>query len=480
MSPPRNESPGPDAGCPFVCVPGSIPALCARPEGHPGRHAVQWDEDDERRAIAALCSACHGDPAEGRVCQATGLRHLRESKPCAYCSNPCIGTLSVCADHSKPDLRGEGGEPTPEEGGPPSLADASAIVAGALLPTIVSEPARRRVAKLLLLAWGKGEAAERARRAALPGGAEEMREAAARVVETHPRASLAPALSASMATKIRALPIPPPAAPAPGKEPAWLMQERAAKTREWLDRIDAAVAKAVTDRDAEWEARLHAPASNDADAFVASLTEAWGARPSAEAAVRAWQASRAAPAPLAGVLSPGEVEAIEGHEARVRAHATDRQAANQAWVGEYRWLTDVPALLRSHAALLAALAVEREARAGDTSDARFFEAHAIADASEVSRLSAEIDRLHEICRDVMRERDGLKAKVGSAREPDNAYPYHVHAGRMPSHDPWATLCNERRPRSAIASHAAQVDCPVCIAAMERGDTFAVMAQISPT
>jgi hypothetical protein len=35
------------ADCRFVCVPGTVPALCARPLGHPGRHSVQWYDGGE-------------------------------------------------------------------------------------------------------------------------------------------------------------------------------------------------------------------------------------------------------------------------------------------------------------------------------------------------------------------------------------------------------------------------------------------------
>jgi hypothetical protein len=51
-------------------------------------------------------------------------------------------------------------------------------------------------------------------------------------------------------------------------------------------------------------------------------------------------------------------------------------------------------------------------------------------------------------------------------EPANAYPFHIHASAHNA-DPWATACERRVPRSAIASDAwlVVIDCPACCAAM---------------
>lgn len=81
------------------------------------------------------------------------------------------------------------------------------------------------------------------------------------------------------------------------------------------------------------------------------------------------------------------------------------------------------------------------------------------------------DALHDLEREAVALEVERRAWAPGDPEPANAYPFHVHAAPCPSADPWATLCERRVPRDALATLPQQVDCPACIERMEAGAMF---------
>lgn len=75
------------------------------------------------------------------------------------------------------------------------------------------------------------------------------------------------------------------------------------------------------------------------------------------------------------------------------------------------------------------------------------------DDIEHGRVSCGVECLVRVLHELRRLREWTN--------PKNAYPFHVHAGRM-GDDPWLTLCGRRVPRSSISCDYSAT-CPGCVA-----------------